>query len=156
MDKVVNVAEERAELAKTPNAAKQLGIHLDASLTIQIRKRFTSVLPATTEALRLKFSVMSYLWLLAKMRQPACHRRLHRNDMSEDLGRASLAEELSPDPKHCRHTDDRTQARTLLGVRVSATPAGDQPARAQRFLFPLSLVVGVPTWSTGGSTGCSC
>ena len=71
LDQVVNVVEERAELAKTPNAAKHLGIHLDASITIQVRRRFHSVLPATTEALRLKFSVMSNLWLLAKMRQPA-------------------------------------------------------------------------------------
>ena len=58
-------------LSRLPNAAKHLGIHLDASLTIQTRRRFHSVLPATTEALRLKFSVMSNLWLLAKMRQPA-------------------------------------------------------------------------------------
>ena len=71
LDQVLNVVEERAELAETPNAAKQLGIHLDASLTIKTRRRFNSVLPATTEALRLKFSVMFNLWLLAKMRQPA-------------------------------------------------------------------------------------
>ena len=71
LDQVLNVVEERAELAKTPNAAKHLGIHLDASLTIQTKRRFSSVLPATTEDLRLKFSVMSNLWLLAKMRQPA-------------------------------------------------------------------------------------
>ena len=71
LDQVVNVVEERAELAKTPNAAKHFGIHLDASFTIQTRRRFHSVLPATTEALRLKFSVMSNLWLLPKMRQPA-------------------------------------------------------------------------------------
>ena len=52
----LDVVEERAELAKTPNAAKHLGILFDASLTIQTRRRFTSVL----------------LWgLLAKMRQPA-------------------------------------------------------------------------------------
>ena len=71
LDQVVNVVEERAELAKTPNAAKHFGIHLDAGLMLQTRRRFTSVLPATTEALRLEFSVMSYLWLLATMRQPA-------------------------------------------------------------------------------------
>ena len=71
LDQVVNVVEERAELAKTPNAAKHLGIHLDASLMIQTRRRFHSVLPATAEALRLNFSVMSNLWLLAKIRQPA-------------------------------------------------------------------------------------
>ena len=71
LDQVVNVVEERPELAKTPNAAKHLGIHLDASLTIQTRRRFHSVLLATTEALHLKFSVMSDLWLLAEMRQPA-------------------------------------------------------------------------------------
>ena len=59
------------DLAETPNAAKFLGIHLDASLPFQTRRRFTSVLPATTEALRLKFSVMSKLWLQAKMREPA-------------------------------------------------------------------------------------
>ena len=62
LDQVVNVVEERAELAKTPSAAKHLGIHPGASLTIQTRRRFNSVLPATTEA---------HLWLLAKMRQPA-------------------------------------------------------------------------------------
>ena len=71
LDQVLNVVEERAELAKTPNAAKHLGIHLDASLTMQTRRRFHSVLPATTEALRLKFSVVSNLWLFAKVRQPA-------------------------------------------------------------------------------------
>ena len=70
LDQALNVVEERAELAKTPNAVKHLGIHLDAILTIQTRRRFTSVLPATTEALRLKFSAMSNVWLLAKMRQP--------------------------------------------------------------------------------------
>ena len=67
----LNMVDERAELAKTPNAAKHLGIHLAASLTIMNRRPFTSVLQATTEALRLKFSVMSHLWLLAKMRQSA-------------------------------------------------------------------------------------
>ena len=71
LDQVVNVLEERAELAKTPHAAKHLGIHLDSSLSIQTRRRFKSVLPATTEALRMKFSVMSNLWLLSKMRQPS-------------------------------------------------------------------------------------
>ena len=63
LDQVVNVLEERAELAKTPHAAKHLGIHLDSSLSIPTRRRFKSVLPATTEALRMKFSVMSNLWL---------------------------------------------------------------------------------------------
>ena len=71
LDQVVNVLEERAQLAKTPHAAKHLGIHLDSSLSIQTRRRFKSVLPATTEALRMKFSVMSNLWLLSKMRQPS-------------------------------------------------------------------------------------
>ena len=61
LDQVVIVVKERAELAKTPNAAKHLGIHLEASLKIQTRRRFTFVLPATTEALRLKVSVMSNL-----------------------------------------------------------------------------------------------
>ena len=59
LDQVVNVVEESTELAKTPNVAKHFGIHLDASLTLQTRRRLTSVLLATTEALRLKFSVMS-------------------------------------------------------------------------------------------------
>ena len=71
LDQVVNVLEERAELAKTPHVAKHLGIHLDSSLSIQTRRRFKSVLPATTEELRMKFSVISNLWLLSKMRQPS-------------------------------------------------------------------------------------
>ena len=62
---------DRAELAKTPHTAKHLGIQLDSSLSIQTGRRFKSVLPATTEALRMKFSVMSNLWLLSKMRQPS-------------------------------------------------------------------------------------
>ena len=33
LDQVVNVLEERAELAKTPHTAKHLGIHLDSSLS---------------------------------------------------------------------------------------------------------------------------
>ena len=35
-------------LPRHPTRQKHLGIHLDASLTIQTRRRFNSVLPATT------------------------------------------------------------------------------------------------------------
>ena len=146
LDQVVNVVEERAELAKTRNAAKHLGIHLDASLTIQTRRRFTSVPPATTEALHLKFSVLSNLRLLAKMRQPPrqIFADFYRDDISEDLGRAALGEKLSPRPQHRRHQDDRTQVGTLLGVRVPGETSGDQALCSQRFLLPVSLVVRVP------------
>ena len=44
LDQVVNVLEERAELAKTPHAAKHLGIHLDSSLSIQTRRTFPKIL----------------------------------------------------------------------------------------------------------------
>ena len=140
LDQVLNVVEERAELAKTPNAAKHLGINLDASLTTQTKRRFSSVLMATTETLRLKFSVMSNLWLLAKMRQPA----RHRNNLSEDSGRAAVGEKLSPRLQHRRNQDDRTQVGTLLGVRVPGEASSNQALCSQRFLLPVSLVVRVP------------
>ena len=98
LDQVVNVVEERAELAKTPNAAKHLGIHLDASLAIQTRRRFTSVLPATTEALRLMFSVMSNLWLLAEKDATTSLsdiRGIYRNNVLADPGRAAFGEKFS-------------------------------------------------------------
>ena len=138
LDQVLNVVEERAELAKTPNAAKHLGIHLDASLTIQTKRRFSSVLPATTEALRLKFSVMSNLWLLAKMRQPA---RQIFADFTE-ITFPKILDELLSEKNFL--LDRNIAGTTLLGVRVPGEASSNQVLCSQRFLLPVSLVVRVP------------
>ena len=154
LDQVLNVVEERAELAKTPNVAKHLGIHLDASLTIQTKRRFSSVLPATTEALRLKFSVMSNLWLLAKMRQPA---RQIFADFTETTFPKILNELLSeknflldrniagtrmvvPKWEHCLEYEYQVRRQAIkLCVRKG-------------FLLPVSLVVRVPRCGTQDGT----
>ena len=146
LDQVVNVLEERAELAKTPHAAKHLGIHLDSSLSIQTRRRFKSVLLATTEALRMKF--FGHVESLASLKDSTTFssdlRRLHRDDLSEDPGRAAVGEEFSPGQKHRWHKDDRTQVGTLLGVRVPSAESGDQAVCSQRVLVSVSLVDSLP------------
>ena len=72
----------------------------------------------------------------------------YRDDISEDLGGAAFGEKLSLGPKHCWHTDDRTQVGPLLGVRVPGTPSGDQAVCSQRVLVPVSLVDSVPRRGT--------
>ena len=45
-------------------------MHLNASLTIQTRRRFTSSLPKNLEDLRQKCDVLSNCWLMGQQRQP--------------------------------------------------------------------------------------
>ena len=45
-------------------------MHLNATLTIQTRRRYTSSLPKNLEELRQKYDVLSNCWLLGQQRQP--------------------------------------------------------------------------------------
>ena len=66
------VSQEEAELKRKnkPDPARQYGMHLNGTLTLQTRRRFTSSEPCDIEQLRAKYTVMENLWLLAQVRQP--------------------------------------------------------------------------------------
>ena len=70
---VVSAREEKNQKALKPEPARQLGLHLDSTLTIQTNRRFMSNMPTTTEQFRAKYRVMSNCWLLAKLRQSGRH-----------------------------------------------------------------------------------
>ena len=69
LTQVVSAREEKDQKALKPEPARQCGLHLDSTLTIQIKRRFLSTIPTTTEQFRAKYRVMSNCWLLAKFRQ---------------------------------------------------------------------------------------
>ena len=78
---VVSLAEEKEQKEKRPESARQVGIHLDSTLTIQTRRRFVSTAPTNTEELRTKYKIMTNMWLLAQMREPG--RKLYE-DLDKD------------------------------------------------------------------------
>ena len=49
---VVSLQEELDQKAKHPEPTRQLGLHLDSSLTIQTKRRYMSHMPSSTEELR--------------------------------------------------------------------------------------------------------
>ena len=65
--------EEERQRAQKTEPSRQMGLHLDATLTIQTRRRYVSSAPTTTEDLRDKYTIMTNMWLLAQMRQPGRH-----------------------------------------------------------------------------------
>ena len=78
---VLFVAEEKEHKEKRPDRARQVGIHLDSTLTIQTRRRFVSSPPNNTEELRTRYKTTTNLWFLAQMREPG--RRLYA-DLDKD------------------------------------------------------------------------
>ena len=89
---VVSLQEELDQKAKHPEPTRQLGLHLDSSLTIQTKRRYMSHMPSSTEQLRQKYKVMTHMWLLAQMRQPT--RPLY-SDLTKDTFNDLLEELLS-------------------------------------------------------------
>ena len=77
---VVSLEEEEAQERTIPEHPKQLHLTLDASLTVQKRRRYLSSMPSSIEELRKKYWVMTHMWLLAKMRQ---HSRPLYTDLDE-------------------------------------------------------------------------
>ena len=70
---VVSAKEQELQDEARPEPSRQMGLHLDSTLTIQTKRRYMSAMPSSTEELRLKYRIMSNCWLLAQMRQPARH-----------------------------------------------------------------------------------
>ena len=58
---LISIAEELKQRAGRPDPPKQLGLHLDSTLTVQTKRRYMSTMPASTEALRSKYEVLSNL-----------------------------------------------------------------------------------------------
>ena len=65
----LSIQEKESQRALKPEPSRQLGLHLDATLTTQTRRRYMSTMPTTTEELRDKYAIMSNMWLLAQLRQ---------------------------------------------------------------------------------------
>ena len=91
---VVSIAEEQKQRAGRPEPPKQLGLHLDSTLTVQTKRRYMSSMPANTEALRTKYEVLTNLWLLAQSRQPG--RKMYA-DFTENTWPKFLKELLNED-----------------------------------------------------------
>ena len=91
---VVSIAEEQNQRANRPEPPKQLGLHLDSTLTVQTKRRYMSSIPSTTEALRTKYEVLSNLWLLEQSRQPG--RKMYA-DFTENTWQKFLKELLNED-----------------------------------------------------------
>ena len=60
-------AQEQRRLKADP--ARQYGMHLDGKLTLQTRRKCTSVEPANQEQLRDKCTVLQNMWLMEQLRQ---------------------------------------------------------------------------------------
>ena len=67
---VVSLFEEEQQDAKRPDPTRQYNLQLDSKLTITTKRRHLSSEPTDEKGLRLKYSILTNLWLLAQMRQP--------------------------------------------------------------------------------------
>ena len=67
---IVSLFEEEQQDAKRPDPTRQHNLQLDSKLTITTKRRHLSSEPIDEKGLRLKYSIMTNLWLLAQMRQP--------------------------------------------------------------------------------------
>ena len=67
---VVSLFEEEQQDAKRPDPTRQYNLQLDSKLTMTTKRRHLSSEPTDEKGLRLKYSILTNLWLLAQMRQP--------------------------------------------------------------------------------------
>ena len=67
---VVSLFEEEQQDAKRPDPTRQYNLQLDSKLTITTKRRHLSSEPTDEKGLRLKYSIVTHLWMLAQMRQP--------------------------------------------------------------------------------------
>ena len=66
----MSLFEEEQQDAKRPDPTRQYNLQLDSKLTITTKRRHLSSEPTDEKGLRLKYSILTNLWLLAQMRQP--------------------------------------------------------------------------------------
>ena len=67
---VVSLFEEEQQDSKRPDLTRQYNLQVDSKLTITTKRRHLSTEPTDEKGLRLKYSILTNLWLLAQMRQP--------------------------------------------------------------------------------------
>ena len=60
---VISANEEETQKKNKPEPSRQLGLNLDSTVTIQTRRRYIASMPANFEELRIKYNVMSHIWL---------------------------------------------------------------------------------------------
>ena len=73
---VVTQEEADTQRRQKPGPACQHGTHLDGKLTLQTRRRFTSIAPADVQQLRAKCTVLENMRLLGHLRQPGMFKDL--------------------------------------------------------------------------------
>ena len=61
--------EEEHQSNQRPEPARQFPSHLGSTLSLATKRRFTGSMPKDTEQLRIKDSIMSNMWLRAKLRR---------------------------------------------------------------------------------------
>ena len=66
----VSLFEEEQQDMKKLDPSRQYNLQLDSRLTITTKRRHLSSEPADEKGLRMKYAIMTNLWLLAQMRQP--------------------------------------------------------------------------------------
>ena len=67
---VVSLFEEEQQDAKKQDHSRQYNLQLDSRLTITTERRHQSTEPTDEKGLRLKYAILTNLWLLGQMRQP--------------------------------------------------------------------------------------
>ena len=67
---VVSLFEEEQQDAKKPDHGRQYNLQLDSRLTISTKRGHQSTEPTDEKGLRLKYAILTNLWLLGQMRQP--------------------------------------------------------------------------------------
>ena len=67
---VVSLFEEEQQELRKPELARQYNLQWDSKLAITTKRRHVSTEPTDEKGLRMKYAVMTNLWLLAQMRQP--------------------------------------------------------------------------------------
>ena len=136
---VLSLAEEKEQKEKKPDQGRQVGIHLDSTLTIQTRRRYVSSPPSNTEELRTKYKIMTNLWLLAQMREPGrkLYADLRQGHLHGFRGRVDQREELPAREEDQRSQDGYSAMGTLRELRARIAERSN-PSDDGRKLFDQS------------------
>ena len=84
---VVSLFEEEQQELRKPEPARQYNLQLDSKLTITTKRRHVSADPTYEKGLRMKYAVLTNLWLLAQMKQSG-------RTIFQDLGRCTFTDFL--------------------------------------------------------------
>ena len=140
---VISLHEEDRQRAQRPEASRQLGVHLDSTLTVETRRKYMSTMPLNSEELRDKYAVMTNMWILAQMRQPG---RTMYQDLRKDTWNDLLQEPLS--------TRNFRLEREVAGVRIVVPAWGhcleyefQIRKEAVRFIRTQGLPIQAALWS---------